>query len=155
MPNIGSILKDEIARLARKEIRKQVDPMRKSSNQQRTLVAGLKRDVSILRKQIALLAESAANSAPPQTERTSAPVRFVAKGLKVHRARLGLSAADYAKLLGVSGQTVYNWELGAAKPRAEQRATLASLRGLGKREAQSRLQKLNGNANGSARHSRD
>jgi DNA-binding transcriptional regulator YiaG len=38
-------------------------------------------------------------------------------GLKAHRTRLGLSAKDYGKLLGVSSLTVYNWENGKSKPR--------------------------------------
>jgi DNA-binding transcriptional regulator YiaG len=146
MPNIGSVLKEEIVRLSRKEARKQIEPVRKSFNQQRTDIAKLKRDVSALRKQIV---------PATQQNRPAEMVRFVAKGLKAQRMRLGLSAADYAKLVGVSGQTVYNWEQGAAKPRTEQRATLASLRGIGKRETQARLQKLNGKAGGNgAGHTR-
>jgi DNA-binding transcriptional regulator YiaG len=154
MPNIGSVLKEEITRLSRKEVRKQIEPVRKSSNQQRTEIARLKRDVSALRNQIRTLSKS--SSVPAiQQDRPAEMIRFVAKGLKAQRTRLGLSAADYAKLVGVSGQTVYNWEQGAATPRTEQRATLASLRGIGKREAQARLQKLNGKASGNgAGHTR-
>ena len=55
---------------------------------------------------------------------------------------MGLSATDFGKLVGVSAQSIYNWELGAAKPRAEQVAKLAALRSVGKREAQVRLQQL-------------
>jgi len=36
-----------------------------------------------------------------------------------------LSAADYGKLVGVSGLTIYNWEGGKAKPRQEKIAVLA------------------------------
>jgi DNA-binding transcriptional regulator YiaG len=115
MPNIGSVLKEEITRLSRKEVRKQIEPVRKSSNQQRTDIARLKRDVSALRKQIRTLSKSSSVPATQQ-DRPAEMIRFVAKGLKAQRTRLGLSAADYAKLVGVSGQTVYNWEQGAANP---------------------------------------
>jgi predicted transcriptional regulator len=71
-------------------------------------------------------------------------IRFRADGLKSHRARLGLSAADYGRLVGASGLSVYHWESGKARPRKEQVAKLASVRGIGKREAVRRLELLDG-----------
>ena len=68
--------------------------------------------------------------------------RFSAKGLRVHRERLGLSADDFGKLLGVSAQSIYNWEQEKARPRAELLAKVAALRGIGKRDAKSRLERL-------------
>jgi transcriptional regulator with XRE-family HTH domain len=53
--------------------------------------------------------------------------------------RLGLSAADLARLLGVSMQSVYNWEHKKATPRKEQVAAIAALRSVGKKEARQRL----------------
>ena len=58
---------------------------------------------------------TAASDATPVTK-----VRFVAKGLKSQRDRLGLSAAEFGKLIGVSAQSVYNWEGGQTRPRDEQ-----------------------------------
>ena len=66
--------------------------------------------------------------------------RFSPGWLKAHRHRLGLAAADYAELVGVSPQTIYNWEHGRSKPRKEQLAALAAIRRIGKREAQRRLE---------------
>ena len=60
----------------------------------------------------------------------------------MHRERLGLSADDFGKLLGVSAQSIYNWEHENARPRAEQLANVAALRGIGKREAKARLDQL-------------
>jgi transcriptional regulator with XRE-family HTH domain len=79
-----------------------------------------------------------AEKAPPAG---AAPkqVRFVPKGLASTRKRLGLSAADLAKMMGVSAQTIYNWERGVTKPRSEQVEKLASLRGVGKRQLQAHL----------------
>ena len=71
-------------------------------------------------------------------------VRFRADGLKSHRAKLGLSAADYGRLVGASELSVYNWESGKARPRTQQVAKLAAVRGIGKREAGRRLEMLNG-----------
>jgi DNA-binding transcriptional regulator YiaG len=69
-------------------------------------------------------------------------MRFSAKSVKAQRAKTGLSAADYAMLVGVSALTIYNWENGKSRPRQEQFAALASLRGIGKREAARRLEEL-------------
>lgn len=143
MPNIGAVLKEEIARLARKEIRSQTAAMQKASSQYRRDIAGLKRQVAGLVRQVALLERKVLvglREAPPVE--SGARVRFTAKGLRSQRRRLGLSAADYAKLVGVTPQSIYNWEREVARPRKEQIASLANLRGLGKKEAQAQLRQL-------------
>ena len=68
--------------------------------------------------------------------------RFSPSWLKSHRQRLGLSAADYAALVSVSPQTIYNWENEISRPRPQQVAALSAVRGLGKREALKRLEML-------------
>lgn len=45
---------------------------------------------------------------------------FSAEAVRKDRARLQLSAADYATLVGVSMLTVYNWEKGRSQARAKQ-----------------------------------
>jgi DNA-binding transcriptional regulator YiaG len=70
------------------------------------------------------------------------PVRFVANGLRSLRTRLGLSAKQLSLLLGVSEQSVYNWETKKATPRKEQLAAIIGMRDLGKREAHERLDAL-------------
>ncbi len=47
-------------------------------------------------------------------------------------------------LVGVGAQSIYNWESEKARPRVEQIAKLAAMRGLGKREVAARLGELNG-----------
>ena len=74
------------------------------------------------------------------TATDAAQARFVPKGLRSHRARLGLSADEYGRLVGVSAQTIYSWEGETSTPRAALRASLAAVRGLGKREAHARLE---------------
>ena len=81
---------------------------------------------------------------------TAKPMRFSAKGLHSQRNRLGLSATDFGRLLGVSPQTIYNWEQEAAHPRSEQLGKLAALRVIGRAEAVERLKQLAG-TNGKAR----
>ena len=65
--------------------------------------------------------------------------RFSPVWVSRQREKLGLSAADFWRLVGVSGLSIYNWEKGKVRPRRKQLEALASLRGLGKREARERL----------------
>lgn len=46
--------------------------------------------------------------------------RFSAARLAAHRTKLGLSAAGYGRLVGMSGATIYLWEQGERRPRPEQ-----------------------------------
>ena len=144
MPNIGAILKDEISRLCRREIRKQVQPVRKVSAGYRRDIAALKRQVHELQRKASALAKQAAQAGANDSKASAPerPQRFVAKGLRSMRARLGLSAPELARLMGVSDQSIYNWELKKSTPRKSQLATLATVRALGKREARSRLESL-------------
>jgi DNA-binding XRE family transcriptional regulator len=71
-------------------------------------------------------------------------LRFTAKGLASQRSRLGLSAHECGLLVGASGQSIYNWEDGKARPRAKHLQALAALRGMGKKEAAARLSELRG-----------
>jgi DNA-binding transcriptional regulator YiaG len=150
VPNLASTLREEIARVARRSLRAEVDALKKASAQQRKHVAALRRQLAEQQRQLVGLARrtrshEAAGSAQPANSR----VRFVAKGLRSQRSRLGLSASDFGKLASVSAQTIYNWERETARPGKVQLARLATLRGLGKREAGRRLELLA--ASGSAR----
>ena len=147
MPNIATVLKAEIVRLARKELREQVDPLRKSLSASRAEVAALKRKVSDLERQIRHASRVLPGvPAVPQAELSSAEdvsrFRFRAGGMASNRKRLGLSAADFGLLVGASGQSVYAWEQGKARPRGKNLAAIAALRGVGKREVVERLASL-------------
>ena len=144
MSNIGIVLREEISRLSRRESRSQVDPTKKTTAQHRRAIAALKRQVAVLERQVKLLSRKVLGSSPPVPSDpiVTTRVRFVAKGLRSQRNRLGLSAADFGKLVGVSAQSIYNWERELAHPRGEQRLKLASLRGIGKRQAAERLKPL-------------
>lgn len=143
MPNIGTLLKDEISRLCRREIRKAVTSTKKASAAYRRDIAALKRQVAALQKKTSSLEKrsGAANAGKPAAL-PDRPVRFVAKGFRTLRSRLGLSAAQLARLLDVSEQSIYNWETKKATPRKEQLAGIIALRGIGKREAHARLDAL-------------
>ena len=140
MPNIATLLKAEITRLARKEIRGEVDSLKKASAGHRRQIALLKRQIAQLERQVRLASRQPAAVAAAQSE--SPKNRFSAKGLKSLRIRLGLSGADLAKLLGASMQSVYNWERGTTTPRPAQVVSIAALRSIGRREAVRRLEEV-------------
>lgn len=142
MPNVATVLKEEITRLARKEARAENASSKKAITQYRKDIAELKRQVRSLAKNIGDLERQQKRSARPAATDSSKSIRFSASGLRSHRERLELSAADYAALVGVSGLTIYNWEKGKTKPRQEQVAAWAKIKDLGKREAWRRLESM-------------
>lgn len=146
MPNIGNVLKAEIVRLARKELRKEIVPARQNSAAVRRDLAEIKRQLAAAQRRIQILERQAAKGTSLATKKPAAekPTRFVAKGLKSLRKRLGFSAADLSRMLGVSEQSVYNWEAKKSVPRHRQIEAIAGLRGLGKRAAHAMLAKASG-----------
>ena len=140
MQKLIHALRDEITRLAKKEIKGQIAPLKAASARYRHEIAGLKRVTGDLEKRLAQIErqESKRAKKPPRPELTEGK-RFSAKGLKSHRAKLGLSAEDYGLLAGVSGKMIYKYERGETKPRRAQVAKLVAVRDLGKREARRRL----------------
>ncbi len=140
MPNVATVLKQEITRLARKEARAQSASSKKAIAQYRRDIAELKRQVRALAKEVGYLRRQQKRVGRPAGHNGNASVRFSPSWVKSHRERLELSAADYAELVGVSSLTIYNWEKGKTRPRQEQLAAWAEIRGLGKREAWRRLE---------------
>jgi len=140
MANIATLLKAEIVRVARKEVRTEIESLKKASSQHRSAIAQLRRQVVDLQKQ--LKAAQRRGTAAARAESSASediPRRFSATRLAAHRSKLGLSAAAYGKLIGMSGATLYLWEQGKSRPNPEQLKKLAAVRELGRREVQQRL----------------
>ena len=145
MPDVAAVLKEEITRLARKEVKQQVGPLNKTIAEQRRTIAGLKRDVASLARTQAFLQQQEKRRLAEAPKASAAKgVRFSPRWVTADRKRLGLSARDYGLLVGVSGQTIYSWESGKSKPPATALAGWAVVRGVGKREASRRLELLEG-----------
>ena len=142
MPNLAGVLKDEIRRLARKEIRAEFAATKKASAQYRRDIAALKRQLRDQTKKITALERANRKAGKGSPEGTAGAARFSPSWLQAHRERLELSAADYAALMGVSAQTVYNWEKGKTRPQPQQLEAWSAIRGLGKREAWKRLDEM-------------
>ena len=144
MPNIASILKAEIARVARKEVRGELASLKKAAAAYRSEIAQLKRRAQALEQQMKRLGKGRGRTAPEAEgdEEDGPHLRFSAKGLASQRRRLGLSAEACGALVGATGQSVYKWESGKIRPRAKHLAGIAALRKMGKREATARLEAL-------------
>ena len=143
MANMASVLKEEIARLARKELRGETEQLKKASAQYRSEIAALKRRAAALEQQLARLEKAfSKNTGATTTAEVKSKIRFTAKGFKTLRQRLGLTAEVTGALLDVSAQTIYNWEAGTSSPREKQMEKIAMLRGMGKREVAAMLAKL-------------
>jgi DNA-binding transcriptional regulator YiaG len=143
LPNIASVLKEEIARLVRRQLRGETESLRKASSRYRSDIAALKRRIEALEKQISRLERIAPKRVAPAADKTSeTKLRFKPQGVRAQRTRLGLSAPEMGALVGVSAQTIYNWEAGASRPRAEQLAAIATVRKMGKREVRARLDQM-------------
>ena len=143
MPNVASVLRSEISRLARKEVRQEVGPLKKTTAELRRSVSTLKKEVATLQRKVrALEKQEKRRLEVVPKEGTAKAIRFSPKWVKADRQRLGLSAKNYGALVGVSSLTIYSWESGKSKPRAERLAAWAEIRGIGKREAQRRLELL-------------
>jgi DNA-binding transcriptional regulator YiaG len=142
LANVASVLKEEIARLARKEIKSEIERLRKASTQYRSEIAALKRRVVTLEQQLSRLEKSSQKKTEAKTSpEVAAKVRFSANGFKSLRERIGVSATEAGMLLEVTAQTIYSWENGKSKPRESQLGKIAMLRGMGKKEVVSLLNK--------------
>jgi len=141
MTDIASLLKSEITRLARKELRAQLEPYKKSAAQLKTQVAALREEVSVLKSELKALNKGSRPAITPAANEASKPsrMRFTAKGFATMRTNFGLSRAEMGMLIGASDQSVRKWEDGTAVPRAKFQQAIFVLRGVGRRAIAERL----------------
>lgn len=142
MPNIAVLLKEEITRVARKQIRAELEPLKAAAAQHRKTIASLRVQVTALEKELNALKRRVPGPSTQPARSETVNGRFSARGLRSHRARLGLSAGDYGRLVGVTAQSVYNWEQETSRPRTEQISRIIALRSVGKREVARLLQDI-------------
>jgi DNA-binding transcriptional regulator YiaG len=146
MPNIAAVLKAEISRVARKEIKSETEQLKKAMSSARSEISALKkelREVSRLLKATQRQGTAAARNTSKVVQPSDGrQLRFSPARLAGQRQKLGLSVANMAKLLGVSSVSLYKWESGQSRPRRAQLEAIAAVRGVGKREAQARLDML-------------
>lgn len=150
MTTFASTLKKEIARVARKELREDLDALRKATATFRHEIATLKRELRSTQAQLRAArqatekavqqlgktrpAPAGASAAEPAPRRGGRRASFSAERFKAQRERLGLTQKDMAAYLGTSTLSVWKWESGQVTPRARFLPGILGLRSLGKRE---------------------
>jgi len=147
MGKVGSIIKSEIIRLAKREMRKVSVPLGRD-------VRLLKNTVSQLRKSVLSLERFAAHQqkelskreirleAPPEEIKQS---RFSPGLIQRLRKRLGITQKELAILAGVTVGAAHLWETGKFLPSGEKRGAIVALRKLRRREVRELLnQKIAG-----------
>ena len=113
MPDLQSVLRQEIQRLARREIRAELAATKRAVAQHRREIAALKRRNTALERTVSYLRsrETKRLKAGPSQADPPKGTRFSFRSLKSQRRRSGLSQEDYASLVGVSSSTIYNWDV--------------------------------------------
>ena len=141
--NVMSVLKAEISRLAKKEAKREVAPVKKVNATYRGLIAGLRKRIEFLEKGMAGLKRMAPKAEKVLASKAEPQGRFwiTGKGVRKLRKRLGLTQAVFGKLVGVTPNAVVLWErkdgkIGLRKATA---GRLQEIRGKGKREVAAML----------------
>lgn len=148
MPNIASVFRDEIQRLARKQVRAALAPVKRDQVRLRKAVAHLRRQVAALeganRELLKRVSPVVAVEETAKATAKAATLRPTSRSLERLRGRLGLTQVQFGRLLGVSGPAVTQWagKDGRVRMRKATLAALASIQGIGKREARRRLDAL-------------
>lgn len=137
--NFANQIKNEISRLAKKEVRAEIQSLKKASASYRSEIAGLKRRISELESALKKQATTTKNKTIARPEEEKSLLRFRVTGFANLRKKLGISAAQLGKLLGVSAQSVYHWETGKSKPRKSQLQAIAEVRKMGKKIVAAKL----------------
>jgi DNA-binding transcriptional regulator YiaG len=143
MSKLMLAMKDEIRRIARKEIRAAVGGLKKDRVVLKRTVAELKRQVKAERKVVKALAAAVTRQTRQVAlpEAGAAKARVTAKGVRALRRKLKLSQADFGKLLGVNGITIMKWEhrSGPLQLRPKSRQAYLAIRNISVKEAKLRL----------------
>ena len=148
MPNVMSVLRAEIRRLARKESKEAVADLKRQVAVMRRRVAAYKKRIADVELMARAAGKRAASAGPAggsgrregaASEGDGKQIRFSPVWVKSHRRKLSLSRRLYAKLVGVSAQTIMLWETGKSRPRRGALATWRAIRGKGRRELKASL----------------
>ena len=143
MGKFEGIIKSEIVRLAKREVRKISVPLGRD-------VWSLKSAVSQLRKAVLTLQRITAQQ-QKELEKGEMPLEAAPEEVKVSRfsprlirslrGHLGLTQKELAILTGVTVGAVHLWESGQFKPSGKKKAVMVALRKLGRREVKKLVEK--------------
>jgi DNA-binding transcriptional regulator YiaG len=136
------MIKSEIVRLAKREIRKIARPLSRDVRSMRSTVSQLRKTVLALQR---LTARQESESRKEKVLLEAAPEevkksRFSPRLIHTLRKRLGITQKEMATLTGVTVGAIYQWEQGMFEPRGQKKGMLVALRKLGRREVRKLLE---------------
>ena len=142
MGKLESLMRSEIVRLAKREMRKIVRPLGRNVRSMRGTVVQLRKAVTSLEKfaarQVAEMGQRRGlPEASPEDVKAS---RFSPRLIRTLRKRLGITQREMSTLLGVTVGAIYQWEKGIFEPTAQKKKMLVALRRLGRREIKQLLE---------------
>ena len=146
MNTFSNAFRSEVIRMARKELKPELQDLRKTLTTHRSEIAALKREVKALATALkATQRQVKTVGAPVEAVKATAPktpqkVPVQAEALQEKRSALGLTQKDMATLLGASALSVYKWESGQVQPRAAQLERIAVVLRMSKRTALAKLE---------------
>jgi len=136
MGKIEKIIKSEILRLAKREMRATFNPLRREAWRMKLKLSGLLKDFNslnrLVREQV-LQGENKKMKLEASVEEAKAS-RLTPERIRLLRKKLGISQRQLAILAGVSLGAVVGWEKGKFHPNINKKATLVAIRKLRKRE---------------------
>ncbi len=130
MPNVVQIMRDEIRRVARKEIRSESTSLINQVRKLRETVKKQNQTITQLQKSLVKLSPQSTAVVLGDSDDEQPRARITPASIKRQRTKLKLSQRELGKLLGVTATTVVRWETGTCKPRATHQAQIAELRNM-------------------------
>ncbi len=142
MGKIEGIIKSEIMRLAKREIRKIAGPLGSDVRSLKSAVSQLRKAVLTLQRittsqQKVLEQGKKPLEAAPEEVKVS---RFSPRLIRSLRGHLGITQKELAILTGVTVGAIHQWESGQFKPSLKKKAVMVALRKLGRREVRKLLE---------------
>jgi DNA-binding transcriptional regulator YiaG len=147
MGKVETIIKSEIIRLAKGEMRKVSIPLGRDVRLLKNTVSQLRKSVLSLERFAAQKQKELSNreirlEAPPEEIKQS---RFSPRLLQSLRKRLGITQKELAILAGVTVGAAHLWETGKFRPKDNKMGVLVALKKLNRREVRELLnQKIAG-----------
>ena len=136
MAKLEALIKSEIVRFAKREVRKTIVPLRHNVRALKATLSQVRKSLIALERQAAL-AQKQIQKGGPQLQVSPGELkgsRLSPRLIQTLRKHLGISQKELAALAGVTTGAVHQWEAGNFRPTEAKKATLVGLRKLGRRE---------------------
>ncbi len=143
MAKLESVIKSEITRLAKHEVRSVFRPLRKEVWGMKLKLSNLIKNFTVLDRLAKEISKTKSTEskleAPPEEVKAS---RLTPERIAGLRKKLGISQRELGVLVGASMGAVASWEGGKFKPQGEKKTALVALRKQRKRDVRKMLTEM-------------